>query len=158
LGARDLADERRVRLHPLAAHRRRQEPALAQVRRAVEEQHRVLADERLEQRVRLARVEHVRVAGEDLLHQRGRRREHERAEPREVRRERIAVFPRTVLEPLERPLRELDELDDGGLARTGWERHAEWDANTPKIVPLWKRVDRSSLLPARGPATTRNCQ
>ena len=73
---RDLLHQVAVALHPLAVERGQHQLALAHVLGAVEQQHRVAPHQRLERSgVRLARVQHVRVAPEDLLdHAAGRRR------------------------------------------------------------------------------------
>ena len=56
-----------VALHPLAVERRQHELALAHVRGTVEQQHGAAADDRPQDRIALARVQHVGAALEDLL-------------------------------------------------------------------------------------------
>ena len=57
-----LAHELAVALHPLAVERRQHQLALAHVRALVEQQHRVVADQRQQDHVALAGVEDLRVA------------------------------------------------------------------------------------------------
>ena len=66
----DLGHRLAVALHPLAVERRQQQLALADVRLLVEDQDRVLAEDRAQDLVALAGVEDARIAGEDLLDER----------------------------------------------------------------------------------------
>ena len=91
LGLGDLADQLAVGLHPLAVERRQQRLALGACgrgRRAAAPSARRAAAEDL---VALARVEHVRVAGEDRLDVVGVRDHDPRRVPFDVQRERVAV-------------------------------------------------------------------
>ena len=63
----DLGHHLAVALHALAVEGRQQQLALADVRLLVEDEDRVLAEDRAQDLVALAGVEDVRVAGEDLL-------------------------------------------------------------------------------------------
>ena len=87
----DLADRLAVGLHPLAVERRQHRLALGHVLRAVEQQHAVRAEQRLEDRVALTRVQDVRVAREHPLDVIGMRHHHPRHAPVHVQRERVAV-------------------------------------------------------------------
>ena len=63
----DLGHHRAVVAHPLAVERRQQQPPVAQVLGAVEQQGRARPEDRRQGDVALAGVEQVRVAGEHLL-------------------------------------------------------------------------------------------
>ena len=68
---RDVEHRASVGVHALAVERGEHHLALAEVLGAVEEEERVLAEERLEHEVRLAGVPLVRAESEDLLHDLG---------------------------------------------------------------------------------------
>src|SRR4029078_12824104 len=86
----DLADQLAVGLHPLAVERWQQRLALAQVLRAVEQQHAAGAEQGLEDRISLARAPDVRVAGEDGLDVVGVADDDPRRAAVDVQRERVA--------------------------------------------------------------------
>ena len=71
--------DRLERLHPLAVEAREQQPSVAQVLVAIEQEHRPPADDRAEERVRLAGVEAIVRALEQLLDERRVVDEHEAA-------------------------------------------------------------------------------
>ena len=75
----DAPHEFAVALETVAVKRRKQQPALAQVRCAVEQQHAVAAQDRAEDLVALTRQELVRIAGEDLAYRVGVGEHHPRA-------------------------------------------------------------------------------
>jgi len=109
--------------HALAVEGRHQEPALAQVLAAVEEQHRARAEERLERRVGLAGAEHLRIPREDLPH--GVRVDDVDlgAEEDRIDREDIAVVAVAVVEEVDRAEQVRRRLRGGGEPRAGRERH-----------------------------------
>ena len=98
---------------------RDQDAALPRVRGPVEHQDRVPPDGRGEQRVGLARVEHVRVAAEDLADGLRVGQHHEPAVAGDVEREGVAVAAVALVEQSERVAREPDELPPG---RRPWAR------------------------------------
>ena len=101
------------RPHPLALQGRDQDAALPRVRGPVEHQDRVPPDGRGEERVGLARVEHVRVAAEDLADGLRVGQHHEPAVAGDVEREGVAVAAVALVEQSERVAREADELPPG---------------------------------------------
>jgi hypothetical protein len=93
---RDLAlggldDDLAVALHALAVERRQQELALAKVVGAVEQEDRVAAEDRQQDAVALARAQHGRIAGEDLLDEVGMREDDEALAALQRDREHVAV-------------------------------------------------------------------
>ena len=96
LGLGDRGDDAAQRLHPLAVEGRQQQLPLAHVTALVEQQDRVGADDRQQDRAALARVEHLRRGGEDRLDVLGPGHHHEGIDPEQVQGERLAV-PRPAL-------------------------------------------------------------
>ena len=118
-----LAHHVAVALHPLAVEGGEHQLALAHVLASVEQQHGVAAHQRLERcRVRLARVEGLGVAREDLLDHCGVGDEHDGPD-READREDVAVALRVALEERDRARDPLPHLDGGRRAWSGGQRH-----------------------------------
>ena len=115
----DVGDQVAEPLHPLAVEGRQQQLALLHVRIAVEQDHRVLADERLEHAGALAGMEDVGRRRVDRLHVLGDRGDHERRREREPHREPLAVAVAKLLEVGQRALPEADRLDRGGIPGSG---------------------------------------
>ncbi len=114
----------------LAVEGRQQELPLAHVAVLVECEQRVVAQRVAErERVRLAGVEGRRVAGEDLLDERGLRHVDDAAEDREARREDVAVAPPALDHPAVGRRRDERGLEQRGHSRAGRQVHAE-------VVPL----------------------
>ena len=87
----DLGHRLAVGLHPLAVEGRQQQLALAHVGLLVEDEDRVLAEDRREDLVALAGVEDARVAGEDLLDRLGVGEHHPGPLVGDLQREHVAV-------------------------------------------------------------------
>ncbi len=93
----------RVGVHALAVTRGQEELALAQMRPAVEEQERAVADEAAQEHaVGLARVEDLGVAREPLADRLGRRQHHVVARADEPQREHVSVAPLAPAEQAQR--------------------------------------------------------
>ena len=102
-------------LHPLAVERGQHQLALLHVGVAVEQDHRVVADDRLQDARALARVQDVGRRREDLLDLVRLGDHHERRREREPDREALAVARPVALEVGERPRPEADHLDRRGI-------------------------------------------
>src|SRR5262249_24627912 len=123
----DLAHRVAVRLHALAVEGRHHETALVHVMRAVEQQERMPADDRLERRVGLAGEEIRLVTGEDLAHRFGVAHEDDRgtvagaSEEREADGEAVAVAASAGLYERDRTPHPVHHLDERRRARAGRE-------------------------------------
>src|SRR6185503_9018327 len=103
----------------LAVERGKHQLALSHVLGAVEQQHRVLAHDRLEWgSVRLAGVKRLRAAGEDLLDHL-RVRDPDDLADHELDGEEVSVAPAAALEERDRPQHPLAHLDG---SRGAWSR------------------------------------
>jgi hypothetical protein len=99
----DLAHQLPVALHALAVERRQQQLALRQMRVLVEDEHRAAAEHGPQDRVGLARAQHARVAGEDLLDRVRVREEDPRSLVDDPDREDVAVARAAALHERHRP-------------------------------------------------------
>src|SRR5581483_2488149 len=116
----DLAHEAPVDVHPLAVERRRHPATLAEVALAVEDEDRVPAEDRAEERrQRLARAERLGVAGEDRLHRVGIAERHHGGLAERAHRVRLAVRPRPLVDDAVGPERVAEALEETREARTG---------------------------------------
>ena len=116
---RDRADHVAVGLHALAVERGQQRLAVLQVLLAVEQQHAARAEQRLEDVVALARVQHVRVAGEDLLDVVGVTEHHPRRALLDVDGEDVAVAVAHAARVRAGAREPADRLREMGARRTG---------------------------------------
>ena len=117
LGVGNPLDQAGEPLHALAVERGEHQLALLHVGAAVEQDHRVVADDRLQDAGALARSQHVRRSREHLLDLVRLRDHHERRREREPQREALAVAGPVALEVGERARPEADHLDRRGVGR-----------------------------------------
>ena len=122
LRGRDLGHRLLVAAHALAVEGRQHQLALRHVGALVQQQHRVVPEHRQQHDVRLAGVQHARVAGEDLLDRVGVGEEHPRALVRDPQREHVAVAAPAVLEHRPRPEDPARRLERARRCRAGWDR------------------------------------
>ncbi len=118
LALRDLRDQIGELLHLLAVERRQHELALREVGALVEQDHGVLADDRLEDARALAGMQDVRRCGEDLLDLGGVREHHERRDAEQADREALAEPVAVSLEIGEWPVPPGHRLNHGRRGRT----------------------------------------
>ena len=132
--------------------RRHDNAALPGVLRPVEHQDRVPADGRDEDRVGLARVEHVRIGTEDLADDLRVGHHHEPAIAGDVQREDVAVAVPALVEQPERVAREPKELPPGRGGRPRWEcggrRRDRW-RHARVLVGPWSRHNRNGAQDSR---------
>ena len=102
--------------HPLAVKGGQQQPAVAQMLGAVEQQHRALADDRAQQRVGLAGMQPVARALEELLDRPGVEQHHEPLVKQRPHRDDVAVAPATPLQVTDAAGHEAQRL------QPAWER------------------------------------
>jgi hypothetical protein len=114
----DLAHQPDVRAHLLAVERRQQQAALAQVRRVVEQQDRLLPQEGQQDDVALAGVEDGGVSGEDCLDV-GRVGERDERLTADVHGERVAVARASALDERQRAEHPRERLQGARRARAG---------------------------------------
>ena len=171
LGRRELRDQVTVRAHAVAVERRQHQLALAQVRRAVEDEDRVGADERLEEARALAGRQHVRRGGEHRADVGGVGDDHHRrVGPRGAERERDAEAGGAAAQQHGRPRQPLPGLEGGRGGRAGRQhrpgtlrrarvQHAarRWPPRRGTSPPSWRaRMEsscRSSAVGRKGSAT-----
>ena len=121
-GLHDRGDRPGLAAHALAVEERQQQPALAQVLRAVQHQHRAVAEQRGQDRVLLAGARGLRVERQDPLDERRVADHDDRRPERQAEREHVAVPPRA---PLQEPGRRAEPqggLDQGREGRPGGQR------------------------------------
>ena len=120
LGGRHLGHQAGQALHPLAVEGGQHQLSLRHVGVAVEEEHRVGADQREQDARADAGLQHVRRRGEDLLDLLGVGDDHERRGERELGREALAVDAAVALEPGDRAhphAHALEQARGGGSGR-----------------------------------------
>jgi hypothetical protein len=122
LALRDLAHNLAVALHALPVEGRQEQLALAHVRSLVEQQYRVVAEDRLQHHVGLAGMEHARVAREHLPHVVGVGDHHPAALLGDAQRERVSVALAAALEEGADARHPADGLQHAWVARPGRER------------------------------------
>ena len=103
---------------------RQQQPALAQVRRFVEQEDRARPNQGRQHHVALAGVVDARVAPKYLAHSLGVRGEHDRSFERSLKREEVAVKSLTLLEELGRTKQRAHGPSQGGATRARRQREA----------------------------------
>ncbi len=148
-----LVDEAGQALHAVAVEGGQQQLALLHVRSLVEQDHRVAADDRLEQACALAGVQDVRRRGEDGLRVLGIGEDHERRLTEQTRGEARAVLPAKALEAGDRSRPEADGLQRSGNARSRRECRVSHPVGDPatghrrcetSVTPCRRRHGRAS--------------
>jgi hypothetical protein len=117
-----------VGVHPLAVERGENHLPLTEVLRAVEEQQRVLSQQRLQEEVGLAGVPVLRAHSEDLFHrQRVGHDDHPRRHAGQAHRERVAEARLAPGHHAERRADPAEDLDGGRGGRAGRQGHEDPD-------------------------------
>ena len=136
----DLGDQIAEPLHLLAVKGGQHQLALSHVRVAVQQDHGIAADERLDHASPLAGMKDVGRRRVDLLHLAGVGDDHERRRRRQADREPLAVAAPALLEEGERPLPDPDALDQG--AGTAVRAEVLSSSRSPRRLPAPTVPDR----------------
>ena len=139
-----LLDEPRQPLHLLAVEGGQHQLALAEVRALVEQDHRVRADDRLEDPRALARVQHLGRRGEDLAQVLRLRVVHERRRLQQPHREPLAVPVAGALEERHRARPPGDRLERARHPRPWRETHVRNVTASLARSVRWSTHERDS--------------